>query len=309
MHRSTAVDSKQPFERFTRDRLAEVDSQLQQHGDFGLFGPGSVTWKIHAHPIVVVGGFRALMIQALHPLAMAGVTQHSKYTTDPLGRFNRTSQYVHKVVFSDTATAHAAAEHVKRVHDNINGIDPVTGQRYSAHDPNVLLWVHCAQTYSAIVARRAFIGDLTDAEEEQYLNEYVAAGELIGIPAEMIPRSKDEYREYFASMLPSLCASQVALDTVRFVARPDMRLVSAKEWPFAINLKWAGHAAVTLMPRSLRKLAGLRRPGPGSWALRNFTAANAKAMERALGYEPFATRFQRFASPRFGTGPAPAKRD
>jgi uncharacterized protein (DUF2236 family) len=302
---SAAPESRKPFSRYTRDRLAEIDAQLEEHADWGLFGPESVAWKIHSHPITIVGGFRALMIQALHPLAMAGVTMYSDFKTDPLGRFRRTAQYVHHVVFSDTDSAHEAAARVRRVHDRVHGIDPVTGREFSANDPDTLLWVHCAQAYSFLVARREFVGDLSDEEEERYLKEFVVAGELMGIPNAQIPASRQEYREYFASMLPQLCASKEAVETIAFVAKPDLRLVSVKDWPFAVNLKWAGHAAATLMPSTLRQMSGLQKPGRSDWALRRWTAVNAKAIDRALGYESVANQFDQYATRRMGTGPIP----
>jgi uncharacterized protein (DUF2236 family) len=302
------ADARKPFNRFTRDRLDELAAGLDEAADWGLFGPESVTWKIHSHPILVVGGFRALMIQALHPLAMAGVTLYSDYKTDPLGRFRRTAQYIHQVVYSDTETAKAAAAHVRGIHDRVQGIDPVTGREFSGNDPETLLWVHCAQAYSAIVSRREFVGDLTEAEQDQYLREFVVAGELIGIPKEMIPASRDEYREYFASMLPSLCTSRAAAETIAFIAKPDLRLVSVKEWPFAVNLKWAGHAAATLMPRSLRPMAGLQqKTTPSEWALRRWTTVNAKAMDRALGYDKVASSLDNYAAKKMGTGVTPRR--
>jgi uncharacterized protein (DUF2236 family) len=307
---TAASESRKPFSRFTRDRLAEIDAQFEEHADWGLFGPESVTWKIHSHPITIVGGFRALMIQALHPLAMAGVTLYSDYKTDPLGRFRRTAQYVHHLVFSDTDSAHEAAARVRRVHERINGVDPVTGRKFSAQDPETLLWVHCAQAYSFLVARREFVGDLSEDDQERYLKEYVVAGELMGIPTSMIPASKQEYREYFESMLPQLCASKEAVETIAFVAKPDLRLVSVKDWPFAVNLKWAGHAAATLMPRSLRQMSGLQKPGRSDWAIRRLTAVNAKAMDRALGYDTVANSFDGYTAKKMGTPQIPrTKRD
>ncbi len=288
--------------------MPEIEAGLDQAADWGLFGPESVTWKLHSHPILVVGGFRALMIQTLHPLAMAGVTQYSDYKTDPLGRFRRTAQYIHQIVFSDTETALAAAERVRSVHDKINGIDPVTGREYSASDPETLLWVHCAQTYSAMVARREFVGDLSEEDQDRYLKEFVVAGELMGIPREIIPSSREEYREYFGSMLPSLCASNAALETIAFVAKPDLRLVSMKDWPFAVNLKWAGHAAATLMPRSLRQMSGLQRSRSSEWALRRWTTINARAMDRALGFDSVAGRFDSYAARKMGTEVVPRRR-
>ncbi len=296
--------SNGPFSRFSRNRLEEVDRGTVR-GDWGLFGPESVAWRIHSHPIIVVGGFRALMIQSLHPLAMAGVSQFSDFKSDPLKRFRRTAQYVHHVVFSDSASAERAAARVRMIHDKVSGIDPVTGREFHANDPETLLWIHCVEAYSFMVAYRAFVGELTEEDQDRYLAEYVAAAELIGVPREMVPASRREYHEYFDSMLPQLLCSKDAAETIRFVAKPNLRLVPAKEWPFAINLKWAGHASVTLMPRHLREMAGLPKPGPGQWALRRWTSANAKAMHRALGYEPVANRFDMLAQRKMGTGPMP----
>lgn len=299
-----AADSRNPFSRFSRNRLETFDAGLER-ADWGLFGPDSVAWKIHSHPVIVVGGFRALMIQSLHPLAMAGIAQYSDFRTDPLKRFRRTAQYIHHVVFSDTRSAQDMAAMVRGVHEKVRGIDPVTGREFYANDPDTLLWVHCVEAHSFLEAYRTFIGGLTEEDQDKYLAEYVAAAELIGIPREMVPTSRQEYREYFASMLPSLCTSQTAAETIQFVARPNLRLVPAKEWPFAINLKWAGHASVTLMPRSLRQMAGLPKPGPREWALKRWTTANAKAMNRALTYDTVASTFDQLAQRKMGTGPVP----
>ncbi|MGB1583987.1 MAG: oxygenase MpaB family protein, partial [Solirubrobacterales bacterium] len=239
-------DSKNPFSRFSRNRLETLDAGLER-ADWGLFGPESVAWKIHSHPAIVVGGFRALMIQSLNPLAMAGIAQFSDFMTDPLKRFRRTAQYVHHVVFSDTQSAQQAAWRVRKIHDRVHGIDPVTGKEFHANDPETLLWVHAVEAHSFLAAYRTFVGGLTEADQDRYLAEYVAAAELIGVPRAMVPSSRQEYREYFESMLPSLCSSKAAAETIQFVAKPNLRLVPAKEWPFAINLKWAGHASVTLV--------------------------------------------------------------
>lgn len=245
------------------------------------------------------------MIQSLHPLAMAGIAQFSDFKKDPLKRFRRTAQYIHHVVFSDTASAHAAAARVRQIHEHVRGIDPVTGREFHANDPDTLLWVHSVEAHSFLAAYRAFVGGLTEADQDQYLREYVAAAELIGIPREMVPCSRQEYREYFESMLPTLCSSQTAAETIRFVAKPNLRLVPAREWPFAVNLKWAGHASVALMPRSLRQMAGLPKPSTREWMLARWTGMNAKAMERALTMEPLATKFDQVTQKKIGTGPVP----
>ena len=230
-------------------------------GDQGLFGPGSVTWKVHAHPVLIVGGLRALMIQALHPLAMAGVTQYSDFRADPLRRLRGTARYVHAVTFGDAATATAAAERVKRLHARVEGVDPVTGERFSARDPELLLWVHCAEVHSFLAAVRAYGYSLSRAEQDRYLAEQVAAAELIGVPREMAPDSIDAYRDYFERVRPLLRTSDDAAATIAFVRRPSLpdRRLNALLAP---ALRTIGQAATALVPRSLRDIAGLPPPGP-----------------------------------------------
>jgi uncharacterized protein (DUF2236 family) len=126
--------------------------------DRGLFGPGSITWRVHSNPVMIVGGLRALLIQALHPLAMAGVTQYSDFRSDPLRRLRGTSAYVHAVTFGDTRTAHEAAARVKRLHGRVKGVDQVTGRPFSARDPETLTWVHCVEVHSFLAGYRAYGG-------------------------------------------------------------------------------------------------------------------------------------------------------
>src|ERR1700682_3805150 len=99
-------------------------------GDRGLFGPQSVTWKVHGHRSTLIGGMRALLVQALHPLAMAGVAEHSDYRSDPWGRLRRTSEFVMVATYGTTAAAQAFGERVQVVHAHVHGVDPVTGRRY-----------------------------------------------------------------------------------------------------------------------------------------------------------------------------------
>lgn len=300
-------ESTSPFRRFAGSgRTLEFDRGESPSSDTGLFGPDSITWRIHAHPIVVVGGFRALMIQALHPLAMAGVAQHSDYSKNPLNRFRRTAQFMHHLVFSDTHTARDAAAHVREVHRHIQGLDPVTGRRYDANDPDLLRWIYCVAAHSCITAYETFVAELDPTDRERYFGEQLAAAELIGVPRETMPDGSGAYREYFREMLPSLCLSRAAAETIRFVSRPPLRRVEKGEWPFAINLKFAGHAAVTLVPRSIRQIAGLRAPGPRDWALAKLVAVNAKALDHALHHEQVAATLDGLKVKTVGTEPLPA---
>ena len=130
-------------------------------GDAGIFGPDSVAWRLHADPVMLVGGLRALLVQALEPRAMAAVDQHSKFREDPWGRLERTTNFVLATTYGDTATAEAAAARVRKVHARIHGVDPVTGLPYAANDPDLLLWIHAVEVESFLLAYRTYAGRLS----------------------------------------------------------------------------------------------------------------------------------------------------
>ena len=113
--------------------------------DDGLFGPESVTWRVHLEPVLWVGGFRALLLQSLHPRVMRGTYQNSALF-DPAkawARFQRTVEFVGVRTFAPTAEVEAAAARVRRLHAGLRGHDPDTGETFALDDPELLLWVHC----------------------------------------------------------------------------------------------------------------------------------------------------------------------
>ena len=124
--------------------------------DDGYFGPASVTWRVSADLSAPVAGLRSLLMQALHPLAMAGVDQHSDWRTDPVGRLAATSAYEVTVTFGDRASARRVAGRVRAIHEHVRGVDTVTGLPYQAGDPALLLWVHAALVDSALAASALF---------------------------------------------------------------------------------------------------------------------------------------------------------
>jgi uncharacterized protein (DUF2236 family) len=224
--------------------------------DAGLFGPHSVTWRVHSHPAMLIGGLRALMLQALHPHALAGVVQHSDFRERPMHRLRQTATYVATTTFAGTEQARAAGAHVRKVHAHIKGIDPVTGARYSAEDVDTLLWVHCVEVHSFLAAVRAYGVRLSDADQDAYLAESARAAELVGIPPDRVPPSVQDMREYFREMLPSLCVSWEAKQTIDFVVSPPL---TRELLPYAAPLRIVASAAVGLVPRHLRRLAGIDR--------------------------------------------------
>jgi uncharacterized protein (DUF2236 family) len=223
----------------------------------GYFAPDSITRKIHANPVMLVGGLRALLIQALHPLAMAGVAQHSDFRADPAKRLRGTVRYVNTLTYGAKPAARAAAAQVRRIHERVRGVDPVTGRAYSATDPELLTWVHCVEVHSFLAAYRAYGGRLSRAERDRYLAEQVAAAELIGIPRALVPASVAAYRDFFAARLPQLCSSANAAETIAFVRRPSLPGSRWRNLALTPAMRTLGQAATALVPRTLRPMSGL----------------------------------------------------
>jgi uncharacterized protein (DUF2236 family) len=255
--------------------MAIVDAPAGR--DRGLFGPDSVTWRIHCSPTVaLVGGLRALLIQSLHPLAMAGVAQHSDYRSRPLSRLQRTAEFVATTTFGDSAQAERAASRVRAVHRRVRGTDPVTGAAYSADDPETQVWIHTVEIHSFLAAHRVYGGDrLTRADEDRYFAENVAVAELLGTPPQLVPASVEEVRAYFAGVRPRLCVSDAARDAITFVVAPPLTAELAPYWP---ALRVLGRAAVALVPQDLRRLAGIE----GRAAVDALSHAQVHALARML---------------------------
>jgi uncharacterized protein (DUF2236 family) len=224
--------------------------------DWGLFGPESVSWRIHSSPVLLVGGLRALIIQSLNPLAMAGIDQHSDYLRRPLSRLRRTAEYVATVVYGDTPTAERAGAMVRKIHSRVRGVDPITGSPYSADDIETKLWVHCVEVHSFLAAYRAYGGRLSDDEQDAYLREQVRAAELMALPAELVPASRAAYRDFFEFMRPRLCVSEASQDAIHLVVDPPK---TRELLPHQVSLRMMASAAVAITPRHMRRMAGIDR--------------------------------------------------
>jgi uncharacterized protein (DUF2236 family) len=224
--------------------------------DWGLFGPAAISGRVHSSPALLVGGLRALIIQSLNPLAMAGIDQHSDYLERPLSRLRRTAEYVATVVYGDTPSARRAAAMVERIHSRVEGIDPITGEPYSAADIQTKLWVHCVEVHSFLAAYRTYGGGLTEAEQDTYLAEQVRAAELMGLPAELVPSSRAGYRHFFEFMRPGLCVSEASRNAIGLVVDPPL---TRELMPHQASLRMMASAAVAITPRYMRRMAGIDR--------------------------------------------------
>jgi uncharacterized protein (DUF2236 family) len=203
-----------------RSAAAYVSGVPEDPADDGFFGPASVTWRVSTDMGRPVAGLRALMLQALHPLAMAGVDQHSNWRSDPVGRLAATSGYLATVSFGDRAAAERAAARVRRVHEHITGTDQVTGLRYAASDPALLLWVHATLVESGIVASAAFGTPLSAGDSDAYVAEMAAAAELVGVPAGLAPASLGDLESYLTATRPELRCTPAAAESMAYLLDP-----------------------------------------------------------------------------------------
>jgi uncharacterized protein (DUF2236 family) len=228
----------------------------------GFFGPDSVTWRVHSDPAFSVGGIRALLLQALHPVAMDGVHRFSDaFATDPWARLTRTAEYVATLSFGTRREALRAVRRVRGLHRDKSAVEETTGRAYSVDDADLLLWVHNCEVESLLsTARRAGV-PLTDAEADRYVEEQVVAAVLIGAEEADVPRSAAELTAYFDGVRTRLAVTPAARSASRFVLLPPMPgwvqlLTPARPaWSTLASL-----GAATL-PRWARQLYGL--PGFG----------------------------------------------
>ena len=216
-------------------------------GDPGLFGPGSATWTVHSDAAILIGGIRALLLQTMHPLAMAGVADHSAYRTDPTGRLWRTSAYVGTTTFGTTEQATQAVAIVRRVHEAVVGTAP-DGRAYAANDPHLLGWVHHTLVDSFLRAHQRY-GDtpLTPVDADRYVAEQARLAELLGAVDPEPARSVSELRAWMWGIRPELRAGAQARVATRFLLFPPLALATRP--PFAV----LASAAMGLLPGWVRR--------------------------------------------------------
>jgi uncharacterized protein (DUF2236 family) len=183
--------------------LLVIDSAPSADAAAGLFGPGSMTWKVDREVAVLVGsGSRALMMQVAHPLVAAAVAEHSRYLADPLGRLRGTLDAIYTFAFADTDHALEVVRGIHRLHTTVQGNAP-DGRAYSALEPRLLLWVYATLIDSSLVAYETFVASLRTAERDTYYAEFCRAGHVWGIPAESFPPDLAALRGWMAHMIAS----------------------------------------------------------------------------------------------------------
>lgn len=266
----------------------DLDTPL---GDEGLFGPRSMAWRVHADfTTMMAGGIAALLLQMLHPAALAGIWDHSRFREDRSGRLRRTAQFIAGTTYGGTAQAERLIARVRAVHDRIAGRLP-DGSGYRADDPALLRWVHVAETSCFLAAYRRYRAPLLSrSDEDRYYREMASLARRLG--ADDVPESGAEARAYLFAMRPHLRCDDRTREVAAALLDPSPGLLTR---PF-------GHAtidaAIDLLPGWAAAMHGFRAPavphltrarlaGMGMllrWALEGGSAARARrrvAVQRA----------------------------
>jgi uncharacterized protein (DUF2236 family) len=240
-----------------RSAAAFVSGVPENPADDGFFGPGSVTWRVSGDLASPIAGLRSLLVQALHPLAMAGVDQHSQWRRDPVGRLAATSGYLATVTYGERADAERAAAQVRRIHEHVRGVDAVTGRRYAAGDPALLLWVHAALVESGLAVGRMFGTPLSPEDSDRYVAEMVVAAELVGVPAGLVPASVSQLDAYMVSVRPELRCTPAARESMAYLLDlPGLAEEIEEIW------QDVRYGAIAALPQWAREMYGYDVPPP-----------------------------------------------
>lgn len=234
-----------------RDRVvgpdaAERHTEMYTSDGERWFEEGSPIQRIHADSSMFVGGLRALLLQSLHPLAMAGVADHSDYRHDPWGRLQRTANFLGATTYGSSDHAQEAVDRVRTVHGHVVGVAP-DGRPYAANDPHLLRWVHVAEVDSFLAAYRRYGAEpLSDAEADEYVCQMAVIARALGVPAP--PESERALHDQLRSFRGELRGSSAARDVARYLLlQPPMS--PAARAPYGVLTA----SAVALLPRWARR--------------------------------------------------------
>ena len=221
--------------------------------DLGYFGPDSVSWQVHREVTVLFGGARAVLMQAAHPLVIAGARETGFYERNPWRRLQRTLMLTYTITFGSKAEADAAAERINDVHARVKGIDPVTGSPYDGLDPDLLLYVHACLVESALLFEALTVGRLDERGRQRFHEEQMLAAEMVRIPRERIPPTVPELRAHLRDVYRSgiMRSTDAALRVAALFHDPP------REAQWRTILKGVSRLAFGTLPPELRRVYGV----------------------------------------------------
>lgn len=218
------------------------------------FAPSDPICRVHNHAGMYAGGLRALLLQSLHPLAMAGVGEHSGYRGDPWGRLQRTSEFIAMTTFGTIDGAQRMVDHINRVHTTVSGTAP-DGRPYDATDPHLLAWVHLAEIDSFLTShQRHARTPLTADEADTYVAQTSWVASELGVLD--APVTTAQLRDQLADFRPELAVTDGARDAATFLLREPPLPWAARPGYWMLV---AG--AVSMLPDYARDMLGLRWGG------------------------------------------------
>ncbi|MFF5032040.1 oxygenase MpaB family protein [Nocardia salmonicida] len=233
------------------------DASTLRRDDHGFFGPDSPTWKVWAAPTALIGFQRAVTLEHFDPFLTAAVADSHGIYDNPATRLDHTLSYFLLVALGDGRTAIQAAEHLMKVHAPMTGIEPISGKRYSANNPDSQLWIHVTGWHSVLKAYEMFgPGPLSPAEEDRYWAECVIAAELQTCKPSDVPRDRAEVRAYFERVRPQLCVSERAVEAMHFLLWPSV----SKGMTFAAGGRVLSLATISTLPAWMRELGRFDMP-------------------------------------------------
>ncbi len=190
----------------------------------GLFGPGSVTWRVYGETAMVLGGGRALVLQMAHPSIGAAVDRHSRYRADRWGRLRHTLRTVGEILFGDSEIALHSAARMRSMHVRFRGVVPAgraVGQPYDASDPALVLWVWATLVDSSLLVYEQLVAPLPVADAERFYSEQRRFAELCGVPAAAVPPTRRAFAAYVAQVLDeTLEATPAAREAAALAINP-----------------------------------------------------------------------------------------
>jgi uncharacterized protein (DUF2236 family) len=215
--------------------------------DYGFLGPDSPSWKVWASPTALIGFQRAVVLEHFDPFLAAAVADSAGIYRDPTGRLDRTLAYFLTVAVADGRTAVRVSDALMRIHARAKGIEPITGTRYSANNPDAQLWIHITGWHSVLKCYERYgPGPLSPSDESRFWAECRIAAELQTLQT----ASRDEVRQYFAGVRGRLCTSEHADRATRYL------LWTPRDRGMRL---WAGSrilapAAVATLPKWMRRM-------------------------------------------------------
>jgi uncharacterized protein (DUF2236 family) len=257
--------------------VPEWVAQMREGEGVGYFGPDSAAWAVHGGLPTLVGGIRALLMQALHPAALAGVMQHSRYEEDALGRLAGTTQWLTVVTFGDTAQADRECARVRGMHRRVNGVYTVDGVEfpYDATDPDLLRWVHIAFTDSFLRSHQIFSRRPLLGGADAYIRLWSKSVEPLGLTN--VPMSEAELIATVARYRAELTVTDETRETIQWIKNPPLPATSKPMYALLFQ------SAVASLGSEYQQMMGLKCL-PLS-VLRPLTTRVLQIMRLAIGPE------------------------